>query len=74
MILRLLDPTRPYGEEDTRIDAMLETIAKPILRIETKQDLETKSYPQKGVDLRIDSVAKLGFQELLERVSSLLPE
>ncbi len=74
VILRLLDPTRPYGEEDTRIDAMLETISKPILRIETKQDLETKSYPQKGVDLRIDSVAKLGFRELLERVSSLLPE
>lgn len=47
IIVRLLDPTRPYGAEDERIDALLAEITKPIIRVETKQDLENKSYPQK---------------------------
>jgi GTP-binding protein Era len=47
VILRLLDPTRPYGAEDERIDTLLTELQKPTLRIETKQDLENKSYPQK---------------------------
>ncbi len=74
IIIRLLDPTRTYGEEDIRIDEILSRVEKPILRIETKQDMENKSYPQKNVDLRIDSVAKTGFDELLDRIASLLPE
>jgi GTP-binding protein Era len=47
VIIRLLDPTRPYGAEDERIDTLLEHMKQPILRIETKQDLDNKSYPQK---------------------------
>lgn len=74
VVLRLLDPTRTYGEEDERIDALLEKIGKPVIRIETKQDMENKSYPQKWVDLRIDSVARIGFEELFDRIASFLPE
>lgn len=74
VILRLLDPTRTYGEEDERIDTLLEKIGKPVIRIETKQDMENKSYPQKWVDLRIDSVARIGFEELFDRISAYLPE
>jgi GTPase Era involved in 16S rRNA processing len=36
--------------------------------------MENKSYPQPKVDLRIDSVARIGFDELLEKISTLLPE
>jgi GTPase len=74
VVLRLLDPTRTYGEEDERIDALLTKIDTPIIRIETKQDLENKSYPQKWVDLRIDSVARTGFDTLLAKIATLLPE
>ena len=74
IIIRLLDPTRTYGDEDIHIDEILSRVEKPILRIETKQDMENKSYPQKNVDLRIDSVAKTWFDELLKRIASLLPE
>lgn len=74
VIVRLLDPTRPYGSEDERIDTLLEHMKQPILRIETKQDLDNKSYPQKWVDLRIDSVARTGFGELIEKISAHLPE
>ena len=74
IIVRLLDPTRPYGDEDIRIDTLLEKIPQPVLRIETKQDMDTKSYPQKWVDLRIDSVARTGFEELTEKIAEILPE
>ena len=47
IILRLLDPTRTYGEEDERIDTLLAKLDKPVIRVETKQDMENKSYPQK---------------------------
>ncbi len=74
VIVRLLDPTRTYGEEDIRIDEVLKTVKQPILRIETKQDMDNKSYPQKDVDLRIDSVARTGFDALVTRLAELLPE
>lgn len=74
VILRLLDPTRTYGEEDERIDALLEKVGKPVIRIETKQDMENKSYPQKWVDLRIDSIARTGFDILLSKITEHLPE
>ena len=74
IILRLLDPTRTYGEEDERIDTLLAKLDKPVIRIETKQDMENKSYPQKWVDLRIDSVARTWFTELIEKISLSLPE
>ena len=36
--------------------------------------MENKSYPQKWVDLRIDSVARTWFAELIEKISLSLPE
>lgn len=74
IVLRLLDPTRAYGSEDEKIDSLLEEIGKPIIRIETKQDLENKSYPQKWVDIRIDSTTRAGFGALLEKIFEFLPE
>lgn len=74
VILRLLDPTRPYGAEDERIDHLIAEIGKPVIRIETKQDLETKSYPQKWVDIRIDSTTKKWFDALLEKILEYLPQ
>lgn len=47
---------------------------KPVIRIETKQDLDTKSYPQSRVDIRIDSVHRMGFDILLEKITDHLPE
>jgi GTPase Era involved in 16S rRNA processing len=43
IIIRLLDPTRPYGAEDERIDAILSNLETPIIRVETKQDIIVKS-------------------------------
>lgn len=73
VILRLLDPTRPYGEEDQRIDEVLDFVKKPIIRVETKQDLK-KSYPGKNIDFKINSITKRWFDELIETISIYLPE
>ncbi len=73
IILRLVDPTRPQGAEDERIDEALSFSKKPILRIETKQDLE-KWYLGKDIDYKIDSTNKTGFDELLTAIAEKLPE
>lgn len=73
IILRLVDPTRPQGAEDERIDEALSFSKKPILRIETKQDLE-KWYLGKNIDFKIDSTNKTGFDELLAAIAEKLPE
>lgn len=73
IVLRLIDPTRPQGIEDERIDTVLSFLDKPILRIETKQDL-TKSYPGKNIDFKIDSTKMSGFSELIAKIAELLPE
>jgi GTP-binding protein Era len=73
VILRLVDPTRPQGAEDERIDEALSFSKKPIFRIETKQDLE-KGYLGKDIDYKIDSTNKTGFDELLSAIADKLPE
>ncbi len=73
IILRLIDPTRVQWAEDERIDTALSHMTKPILRIETKQDLE-KWYLGKDIDYKIDSVGGTGFTELVDAIATLLPE
>ena len=73
VILRFIDPTRPQGIEDERIDTVLSFINKPIIRVETKQDL-TKSYPGKNIDFKINSISQENFEPLLEKISESLLE
>lgn len=47
---------------------------QPVLRIETKQDLQKKPYPGENIDLQIDSINKIGFDELINAISKELPE
>ncbi len=74
VIVRLLDPTRPVGAEDARIDEALSFSKVPVFRVETKQDLESKSYPCKDVDLRVDSINKIGLDILIEKIAEKLPK
>lgn len=74
VIVRLLDPTRPVWAEDARIDEVLSFATAPVIRVETKQDLETKSYPCRAVDLKVDSINKIGFSELVDQIAAQLPE
>lgn len=73
VIVRLIDPTRPYWSEDERIDEVLDFIQKPIFRVETKQDLK-KSYPWKNIDFKINSTNKDWFEELISAIAEKLPK
>lgn len=85
VILRLLDPTRSYGREDENIEQILNHIWTPIIYVETKQDLirQNKShtteapefpYTEKNPIIKIDSIAKTGFQELIDATWKYLHE
>jgi len=74
IIIRLVDPTRSPWKEDARIDEVLSFISKPIIRVETKQDMENKSYPWKNIDIRVNSIDGTWFSLLLEKIASFLPE
>ena len=65
--------TRVQGAEDERIDTALSHMTKPVLRIETKQDLE-KGYLGKDIDYKIDSTSGTGFTELIDAIAAELPE
>lgn len=73
VILRLIDPTRPSWVEDERIDEVLSFMKKPVLRVETKQDLE-KWYLGRNIDFKVDSVNKIWFAELISAITTYLPE
>lgn len=73
IVMRLIDPTRPQWREDERIDEVLGFINKPVIRVETKQDLK-KSYPGKSIDFAINSLTREGFDALIDHIASLLPE
>ncbi|MFZ2255680.1 MAG: hypothetical protein WAW59_03000 [Patescibacteria group bacterium] len=47
---------------------------QPILRIETKQDVTNKPHTSPDTDIRIDSINKIGFEELIAKIAELLPE
>ena len=74
VIVRLVDPTRPSGAEDTRIDEVLSFAKQPILRIETKQDLQKRPHPGDNIDIQIDSINKVGFDALIAKIAEFLPE
>ncbi len=72
LILRFLDPTRPYGEEERKIDQVLSTISRPILRVSTKSDRPAR-FPVPHSDISISSVTRDGFSELLTQIQKFLP-
>lgn len=74
VIVRLIDPTRPAWAEDARIDEVLSFAKQPILRIETKQDVNNKPHSSPDTDIKIDSINKVGFEELITKIAELLPE
>ncbi|PID83855.1 GTPase Era [Candidatus Gracilibacteria bacterium] len=73
IILRFVDPTRPYGKEDEKIDEIVSFYTAPVFRVETKQDLPI-SYPGKDIDFKINSITGNGFQALIDRISQNLPD
>ncbi|MDD2871493.1 MAG: GTPase Era [Candidatus Gracilibacteria bacterium] len=73
VVLYFIDSSREGGEEEKHIRQILEMVNKPIIKVYTKTDLEAKiSIPTNENIVKISSISKDGFKELLEKVKSHL--
>lgn len=74
LVLYFIDSSRPYGDEEKQIEAILEFINNPIVKVFTKLDLPSKiDIPMEENIVKISSTEKFGFEDLIEKVTSLLP-
>lgn len=73
IILYFIDSSREWWEEEKYIRSILEMVNKPIIKIYTKIDLETKiNIPESSDIVKISSITKDWFEELLKKVKSNL--
>ncbi len=73
-VLYFIDSSRPYGDEEKQIEKILEFIQTPILKVYTKLDLPSKiEIPLSEKQVKISSLEKQGFEELLKKVKEFLP-
>lgn len=73
VVLYFIDSSREWWEEEKHIRQILEMVNKPIIKVYTKTDLEAKiNIPTNENIVKISSISKDWFEELLEKVKSHL--
>lgn len=73
-VLYFIDSSREYGDEEKYIEELLEFVHTPVIKVYTKLDLETKvKIPEDELYVKISSLTKVWFQELLNATKKLLP-
>ncbi len=73
LVLYFIDSSRPYWDEESQIEEILEFINSPIVKVYTKLDLASKiEIPLTNETIKISSPTKTGFEELLTKVKSYL--
>lgn len=73
IVVRFIDSSRPYGAEEKKIDELVESSRKPIIRVLSKWDMAMKGR-EKADMIALSSLEGTGMKELLEAVTALLPE
>jgi GTP-binding protein Era len=73
LIVYFVDPTRETWAEEKYIEELLSFTSIPVLKVFTKADINKKVLDT-STNLNISSVTKEGFDELLEKMKSYLPE
>lgn len=75
LILYFIDSSRPYGEEEKHIEQILDQVNKPIIKVYTKSDLKRKIEIKESENtVKISSIDKSWFDELLSKIKSYLKE
>lgn len=73
-VLYFIDSSRPYWDEEKQIEDILEFINIPIIKVYTKLDLPSKiEIPLDKNVVKISSVEKLWFEDLILKVKEILP-
>ena len=75
IVLYFIDSSRKDGEEETYIKKLLEFVNVPLFTVYTKMDLRAQREIMYGEnDFHISSETKEGFDKLMKRIISSLPE
>lgn len=73
LIIYFIDPTREGWEEENYIKEIISTSKKPVLKVYTKADLKPKiNIPESENTIKISSLNKTWFNDLLEKIKSFL--
>lgn len=73
-VLYFIDSSRPYGEEERQIEEFTQYVNAPLIKVYTKLDLPSKiEVPVDENIVKISSVEKAWFEELIEKLQSVLP-
>ncbi len=73
VVLYFIDSSRPWWEEEKYIKELLSKLNKPIIRVYTKIDLESKIIIPKNENVvKISSISKKWFLDLLDKIKSYL--
>lgn len=73
VILYFIDSSRDWWEEEKYIRSIMEMVNKPIIKVYTKTDLQSKiNIPDNDNIVKISSILKQWFDELLNKVKSHL--
>lgn len=73
LIMYFVDPTRETWAEEKYIEELLSFTSVPVLKVFTKADINKKVLDT-STHLNISSTTKEGFEEILEKMKSYLPE
>lgn len=73
VILYFIDSSRQWWEEEKYIKQILEMVNKPVIKVYTKVDLKSQiNIPSWDDIIKISSITKEWFEELLKKVKSYL--
>lgn len=73
VILYFIDSSREWWEEEEYIRSIIEMVNKPVIKVYTKTDLQSKiNIPDNDNIVKISSVLKEWFDELLNKVKNYL--
>ncbi len=73
LILYFIDSTREWWEEEKYIRQIVDMVNKPVVKVYTKTDLQSKiQIPENENIIKISSETKDGFEQLLKKTKSYL--
>ena len=73
-IVRFVDASRDFGGEEEKIDTILDTVGKPVIRVYSKCDIAKRKYPFKDGIIKLSSAERTGIPDIISALEKFLPE
>ena len=73
-IVRFIDASRGFGDEEAKIDSIMDTVKKPVIRVYSKCDVVKRGYVLEKEIIKLSSVDGSGIKEIITALEVVLPE